>query len=54
MLDDLGLIRINRIEPLNNQNMMNKDQYSKNKNTDDIIETEFYKILEDKIKNYKP
>ena len=54
MLDDLGFIRINRIEPLNNQNMMNKDQYSKNKNTNDIIETEFYKILENKIKNYKP
>lgn len=52
MLDDLGLLQVHRIQPLQN-NTMNNNQYSNKKNTDDIDKSEFEQILEHEIKNYK-
>ena len=54
MLDDLGLLQVHRIQPLQNDTMNNNNnQYSNKKNTDDIDKSEFEQILEPEIKNYK-
>lgn len=52
MLDDLGLLQVHRIQPLQN-NTMNNNQHSNKRNTDDIDKSEFEQILEHEIKNYK-
>ena len=46
MLDDLGLLQVHRIQPLQKKNTMNNNQYSNKKNTDDIDKSEFEQILE--------
>ena len=52
MLDDLELLQVHRIQPLQN-NTMNHNQHFNKKNTDNIDKSDFEQILDHEIKNYK-